>query len=152
MKKWPIAALLILLVVLIAVSAVLILRFVTLYSSRQSDAPQEAEKSADIEAYVKENWSGYDCSFDSASQVLTLTQNTPMLYDDVCTYGGSVYSDDLAPESFQHDAASVAIDVASHCNAPSLSVTLCYLSSDNKPIFTVSSDGDIWTCWKTEAP
>lgn len=152
MKKWLIAALLIFLAVLIAVSAVLILRFVALYSSRQSGAAQETENSADIEAYVNKNWSDYDCSYDPASHVLTMTKKVSMLYDDACAYGGSVYTDELAPETFQKDAASIALDISAHCSAPSVSVTLCYLSSDEEPIFTVGSSGDIWTCWDTEAP
>ena len=152
MKKFLIAALLIFLAMLIAVSVFLIVRFLSLYGEMQQDVTAETEQSSDIEAYVKEHWSGYDAAYDPATHVLTLSRETQMRYDDACAYGGSVYEGELAPQTYQRDAANIALDVASHCGSPSLSVTLCYLSTDGKPIFTVSNDGTVWTCWETKEP
>lgn len=149
MKKWLIAALLIFLAVLIAVSVFLVVRFFDLYSATQQDATEETQQSADIEAYVNEHWPGYEAAYDPASNVLTLSRETALSYDAACAYGGSVYEGELAPVTFQQDAASIALDVAAHCGRSSLSVTLCYLSSDGKAIFTVSSGGEVWTCWET---
>ena len=150
MKKWLIAALLIFLAALIALGVFLIARFVSVYSETQTEATET--RSEDIEAYVEEHWSNYDASYHPATHVLTLTQKTTLTYEAACVYGGSVYEGELAPQTYQHDAASIALDVASHCGVSALSVTLCYLSSEEKPIFTVSSGGDIWTCWETNEP
>ena len=152
MKKWLIAALLIFLAVLIALGVFLIVRFLSLYGSMQTDETEATAQSADIVAYAKEHWSDYDPVYDPAAGVLTLSKTTAMTYDAACAYGGSVYTDELAPETFQQNAASIAFDVAAHCGAPSLSVTLCYRCTDGQPIFTVSSGGEIWTCWETDAP
>lgn len=147
MKKRLIAALLILLALLIAVGVFLIVRFLSLYGGMQKEAAQESTRSADVEAYVKEHWPGYEASYDDTTRTLTLSKETQLDYDAACAYGGSVYTDSLAPETFRHDAASIALDVSAHCDVPTLSVTLCYLSADGTPIFTVSSSGDVWTCW-----
>lgn len=152
MKKWLIAALLLFLALLIAVSVFLIVRFLSLYGEMQQDATTETEQSADIEAYVNAHWSGYEPTYDPTTRILTLSRETPLSYDDASAYGGSVYEGELAPETYQRDAANIALDVASHCGIPSLTVTLCYLSADGKPIFTVSSAGAIWTCWATNEP
>lgn len=152
MKKWLVAALLIFLALLIAVSVFLIVRFLSLYGEMRQDATAPTEQRADVEAYVTAHWHGYDASYDAASCVLTLSKVTQLRYEEACAYGGSVYEGALAPETFQQNAASIALDVASHCAIPSLSVTLCYLSSDGKPIFTVSSGGSVWTCWETNEP
>ncbi len=150
MKKWLIAALLLFLAVLIGVSAFLLVRFLSLYNSMQTDATEEPAQNADLIAYVKEHWSAYEPLYDPAANVLTLSQDTALDYEAACAYGSSVYTDELAPETFRQDAASIARDVAARCGVPSLSVTLCYLSSDGKPIFTVSSGGAVWTCWSNE--
>ena len=152
MKKRLIAALLIVLALLIAVGVFLIVRFLSLYSDMQQDVATETEQSADIEAYVKEHWTGYEPSYDPDSCVLTLSKDTAMTYDAACAYGGSVYKDELAPETFRTNVAYIAFDIAAHCDVPSLSVTLSYRSTDGKPIFTVGSDGEIWTCWDTDGP
>ncbi|MBQ3356747.1 MAG: hypothetical protein IJG45_06505 [Oscillospiraceae bacterium] len=152
MKKWLIAALLIFLALLIAVSVFLIVRFLSIYGDSQKTAETETAQGADIEAYVTEQWPGYRAAYDRASGILTLSKDTPLSYDDACAYGGSVYEGELAPETFQRDVSSIALDVASHCGVSSLTATLCYLSTDEKPIFTVSSSGEIWTCWNTTEP
>lgn len=153
MKKWLIAALLILLAaILILLAVFLILRFCSIYSSMQTDATEAPAQKTDIISYVKEHWSAYEPAYDPETGVLTLSKETALTYDAACAYGGNVYEGDLAPQTYQQDAASIAIDVAAHCSAPSLSVTLCYLSSDGKPIFTVGSGGEVWTCWETNGP
>lgn len=150
MKKWLIAALLLFLALLIALGVFLIVRFVSLYAETQTEATEA--QSVDIEAYVTEHWEGSTPTYDALSGILTLTRRTAMTYDAACAYGGSVYEGELAPETFQADAAAIALDVASHCGVPSLTVTLCYLSSDEAPILMVSSSGEIWTCWETKEP
>ncbi len=167
MKKWLIAALLIFFAILIAVTAFLLVRFLSLYGEAQtdgaatgergsaapSDASGNAEQGSDIVRYAKEHWSGYDdITFDPASGVLTLSKKTAMDFDAACAYGGSVYEGALAPETYRQTAQMIALDVGTQFQHSSLSVTLCYLSADGTPIFTVDSGGSVWTCWETKEP
>ena len=152
MKKWLIGALLIFLAVLIALGVFLVSRFLSLYGETQTDATETAAQSEEIVAYTKEHWPEYEPVYDPASGVLTLSKETALTYEDACAYGGSVYKDELAPETFRTSAAYIAFDIAARCGAPDLSVTLSYRSADGKPIFTVGSGGEVWTCWETEGP
>ena len=150
MKKWLVAAILIVLVVLIAASVflvLLVLRFYSIYSSMESSDPEPSTQQTDVEAYIATLWPAFTCEYSDGS--LTMTQTTTISYAGALSYGKEVYSDDLAPETYLSDAVAVAADVASHCGV-SAEVTFRFLSSDGEPIFTVCSDGTIWTCWGAE--
>lgn len=147
MKKWLIAAILIVLTVLIAVNILLFLRFYSIYSSMESSDPEPSTQQTDVEAYIATLWPAFTCEYSDGS--LTMTQTTTISYAGALSYGKEVYCDDLAPETYLSDAVAVAADVASHCGV-SARVTFRFLSSDGEPIFTVCSDGTIWTCWGAE--
>lgn len=147
MKKWLIAAILIVLTVLIAVSIFLVLRFYSIYSSMESSDTEAATLQTDVEAYIAPLWPAFTCEYSDGS--LTMTQTTTISYAGALSYGKEVYSDDLAPETYLSDAVAVAADVASHCGV-SAEVTFRFISSDEEPIFTVCSDGTVWTCWGDE--
>ena len=150
MKKWLVAAILIVLVVLIAASVflvLLVLRFYSIYSSMESSDPEPSTQQTDVEAYIAPLWPAFTCEYSDGS--LTMTQTTIISYAGALSYGKEVYSDDLAPETYLSDAVAVAADVASHCGV-SARVTFRFISSDGEPIFTVCSDGTIWTCWGAE--
>ena len=147
MKKWLVAAILIVLTVLIAVSIFLVLRFYSIYSSMESSDTEAATLQTDVEAYIAPLWPAFTCEYSDGS--LTMTQTTTISYAGALSYGKEVYSDDLAPETYLSDAVAVAADVASHCGV-SAEVTFRFISSDEEPIFTVCSDGTVWTCWGDE--
>lgn len=148
-KSLIVAVLIILFSVILLIVAVFLLVGTAQQNAAEDPTQAPAQGPESIIAYVKENWPGYEPLYDPAANILTLSRETAMDYEAACAYGGSVYEGDLAPETFRQSAASIAFDVATNCNEPSLSVKLCYLSSDGKPIFTVSSGGEIWTCWET---
>lgn len=147
MKKWLIAAIAIVLVLLLALSVFLIIYFIGLAESTEPSADNEVEYEA-VEEYVAKVWPNYESDYDSENQILTLSYETTMTYENACSYGGSVYTDELAPETYLDQVRSIAIDVIAHCGCRSLNVILQYTSSDGKPVFTVCSDGSIWTCWE----
>ena len=147
MKKWLVAAILIVLTVLIAVSVFLVLRFYSIYSSLDSSDPEPSTQQTDVEAYISPLWPAFTCEYSDGS--LTMAQTTTISYSGALSYGKEVYSDDLAPETYLSDAVAIAADVASHCGV-SAEVTFRFLSFDGEPIFTVCSDGTIWTCWGAE--
>ncbi len=99
-------------------------------------------------SYAEENWAQFaPFEYDESSQHLIISQQSVLSYDDACSYGENVYSDDLAPESYLPAVRMVRLEIAQACDTPDLSVSLQCLSTDGEEIFTVSSDGTINTCW-----
>ena len=76
-----------------------------------------------------------------------MTMHSTMDYETACARGGSVYSGELAPESYLDTVRIVALEIASACDLQKLNVTMQCISSDEKTVFTVSSDGAVWCCW-----
>lgn len=147
MKKWMIVVIAVVLVAALVFIGFCVKFIVDIAKgadvSSQTDASYE-----DVEAYAEKHWPNYICSFNADDRVLTLSQDTTMSYDNACSYGSSVYTDELAPETYLNQVRSIAIDVIAHCGDSSLNVVLEYVSNDGKPIFSVGSDGSIWTCWE----
>lgn len=144
MKKWLIAASLILALALIIGCAVLCVRFIGLYTN----ADETTQTDTELASYVREHWSMFDVAYDAETQALTLKKTASMTYEKACNYGAQVYSGELAPETYLSELRSIALDVLAKFDCPSLSVTLCYESTDGKTIFSVASDGTIQTCWE----
>ncbi len=145
MKKCLFALLAVVLVLLIALSAFLIVRFVSLASGEAS--PEQAYDKEKIEAYAKEHWPQYEADFHEESLCLSLSKTSSLSYEAACQIGGSVYSDSTAPETYLDAAAAIALSLRSEFGG-GLQVKLTFLSTDGQAIFAVSSRGDITTCWE----
>ena len=107
-------------------------------------------KSAPPEAasYAQEHWAQYaPFLYDPAETQLFMTMHSTMDYETACARGGSVYSGELAPESYLDTVRIVALEIASACDLQKLNVTMQCISSDEKTVFSVSSDGAVWCCW-----
>lgn len=111
-------------------------------------AHEATELPVDAAAYASAHWPRYEVSYDPAAQVLSLTQKAEISYANACAFGGNVYTQELAPESFLTEVRAIAADVATNCKIPALTVSLSYLSTDGIPIFTVCSDGSVSSCWE----
>lgn len=146
MKKKLLLLLAVVLLVLLALSVFLIIRFVSLASG--GDASETAVDAAEVTAYANEHWPQYEAAYDAASQSLTLTKQTQLSYENACLVGASVYSGSTAPETYQSDAATIAVSVANQFSISRVTVTLRFLSTDGAIIFSVSSDGTVDTCWE----
>lgn len=147
MKKWMVAVIAIVLVAFIALAIFMVVYIVSLAGS--SDTTSQTETSfEDVEAYAEEHWPNYLCSYNKDDHTLTLSQDTTMSYENACSHGGSVYTDELAPETYLNQVRTIAIDLVTHCADSSVNVILEYVSTDGKPIFSVNSNGSIWTCWE----
>lgn len=146
MKKWLIIAVAIILVVLLTVCVFLCVRFVSLYHETQET--EAATGGLSIEEYAAQKLPEFAREYDRKTNTLTLTRVSALSYEDACGIGGKVYVDELAPETYLDQARSIDLDITAQCRSGALTVVLCYLSTDGKPIFTVSSEGDIWTCWE----
>lgn len=105
------------------------------------------QKAPQVEVYVQEHWAQY-APFAYKNGVLTLTMRSTMRYDSACKLGGSVYEGELSPESYLDTVRIIALEIASACELPELTVTLQCLSADEQIIFSVCSDGSIETCWE----
>lgn len=132
-------------ILLLALTGFLLTRFLNLY---RNDA--ETESGADAQnvlSYARENWGSYHMVYDPELTLLTLTKQTSTSYDSACRFGGEVYTDALAPESFLPEVRLIAADVAATCDVPGLEVLLQYTAESDEVIFSVHSDGTIFHCW-----
>lgn len=146
MKKWLILAVAIILVVLLTVGVFLCIHFVSLY--REANETESTAKKLSVEEYAAQNLQEFTHEYDKKTNTVTLTRISSLSYDDACSIGGRVYVDELAPETYLEQVRSIDLDITAQCRSGALTVVLCYLSTDGQPIFTVSSEGDIWTCWE----
>lgn len=149
MKKWMIAVIACVVLALLLFCGYLTVHFIILYSSYTGGNSSE-ETLFDVQAYASENWPQFQASYDSVSQTLTLSKNTQMSYENACSYGSVVYANELAPETYLNDVATIAHDIRTNCGCDGLTVILSYCSTEGTPVFTVSSDGSISVCWQEE--
>ena len=146
MKKSLIALVLVILALLIGLGVFLVVQFIGLTDSAE---PEPVEQDAEaITEYVKEHWPDFDASYDPSEKILTLSQPTKLSYEAACDYGGNIYCDELAPESYLPQARSIAIDIMGNCGCSGVNVVLSYESTEGKPVFTVNSNGTVWVCWE----
>lgn len=146
MKKWLIIAVAIILVVLLTAGVFLCIRFVSIY--RETQETESTAQSLSVEEYAAQKLPEFVREYDRKTNTLTLSRVSSLSYEDACSIGGKVYVDELAPETYLGQARSIDLDITAQCRSGALTVVLCYLSTDGEPIFTVSSEGDIWTCWE----
>lgn len=146
MKKWLIAAIALFVVILCTVCVFLCVRFVSLYRDAKETEPPAQTLS--VEEYAAQKLPEYERTYDKKTNTLTLTRASALSYEEACTIGGNIYVDELAPETYLNQVRSIDLDVTAQCNCGALTVVLCYTATDGTPIFTVSSEDEIWTCWE----
>lgn len=147
MKKWILIAAILLILFLFVIFLIFGTRFFSLYASMDGEK-DPAPPATLVENYVKTHWPQYESRYESSSQTLTLIRQTEMEISTAKQVGDKVYTDALAPETYLENVSAIAVDVISHCNCPELTVILMYTSVENECIFSVSSAGDIFTCWE----
>lgn len=145
MKKGLVIAVAVILVVLIAACVILGVRFLSVY--RSATGGETTAQTLPVQDYAAQKLPEFECAYDEAAKTLTLSRSSSLSYDDACAFGGKVYVDELAPETYLAQARSIALDVEAQCGSR-VTVVLCYTATDGKPIFTVSSGGEIRTCWE----
>lgn len=146
MKKWLFLAVAIILVVLLITGVFLCIRFVSVY--REANETESTAQALSVEEYAAQKLPEFAHAYDKSTHTLTLTRLSSLSYEDACSIGGKVYVEELAPETYLEQVRSIDLDIAAQCRSGALTVVLCYLSTDGEPIFTVSSEGDIWSCWE----
>lgn len=147
MKKWILIGVVFLILLLLVIFFIFGTRFFALYATMDGNSAPVPPSSA-VEEYIRTHWPQYGYSYESASQVLTLSRQTEMDIETARSVGGKVYVDALAPETYLENVSAIAVDVISHCDCPELTVYLMYTSLDGECIFSVSSSGAIYTCWE----
>lgn len=139
MKKWWIPVIALLLLALIGGAIFLCVRFFSI--AKDAAAPVQA----DVLAYAEETYPQYDCSYDGG--VLTLRNTLTLTYEQACSIGGSIYTGELAPETYLSAVQAIALDISARCGQ-AVNVALVQESSDGQPVFTVGSNGQITVCWE----
>lgn len=130
---------------ILALALILLIAGLCVYFFFFHPSEKEAEPSLlSVEAYAARTWPDY--SADYSGGVLTLVRETDMTYAEACALGGDIYRDELAPETYVGVVQTIAMDVAATCGvAPT--VVLRYSATDGGTVFSVSSTGEIETCW-----
>lgn len=145
MKKWLITAIVLFVVVLFALCVYLGVSLVSIH--RQASGAEASSAVNSVEEYVAEHLQNYDADYAADTQTLTLYRVSTLTYEEACSFGGSVYADELAPETYLDQVYSISMDMIAQCQTEELTVVLCYTATDGEPIFTVSSAGEVWMCW-----
>lgn len=149
MKKSMMILLILLLVLLLAGSAFGIYSFISVYGRAQGQALDPAAAgSREVEAFLIDQWNFQQAELEG--KTLTAVRTMDLSYDDACLVGATVFTDDLAPESYLSQAATILEDVENTFAMEGLTLVLRMESNDEKVIFSVDSEGNIQTCWTVE--
>lgn len=141
MKKSVVLTLFIFSLVLILLIAGLCIYFFLLRAPAQETPDSTPLSVAD---YAARQWPDYDVRYTDG--LLTLSRQTDMTYAEARTLAADIYRDELAPETYLTVVQTIAIDVAANCDAAP-EVLLRYCSTDGETVFSLSSSGEIQTCW-----
>lgn len=144
MKKFMIFAAVFVVLVVLFVGIYLAITFFSLGSNSQSEqvtAASTESLSSDVLSYVAENYDEFTAKYDEGSNLLTLYKKTsfslksaPSIYTDTSTY--------------LTQAQIFALDISAACAQPELTIVLCYLSKDEEPMLSISSNGTVTKHWE----
>ena len=149
MKKSMMIFLILLLVVLLIGSAVGIYSFISVYGRAQGQALDPATASSrEVEAFLVEQWNFQQAEL--RGKTLTAVRTMDLSFEEACLVGSAVFTDDLSPESYLSQAATILEDVESTFSMEGLTLVLRMESNDDREIFSVDSQGNNQTCWTVE--
>ena len=140
MKKMLLCASLFVFIVIIGVSVYAVINIASLDSEPTGVSDNKNAPLTQIEQYAAENYSEYDAQFDAQSKTLTLKKKTSFSLASA----SSIYTN---PLSYFEQTQIFALDISLACNEPDLIVVLTYLSKDNEPMLSVSSNVEITLHW-----
>lgn len=101
------------------------------------------------ETYINEHWAPYSYrSYDENTGALTIGVSTTMDYQQACSFGGSIYTQELALEDYAPILRQILAGARTACSVQPLLVILEGISTDQQTIFTVTSSGEVWHCWE----
>ena len=151
MKKSMMILLILLLVLLLVGAAVGIYSFISVYGrARGQELDPATAVEREVEAFLVDQWNFQQAELKG--KTLTAVRTMDLSYEDACLVGAAVFTDDLAPESYLSQAATILEDVENTFAMEGLTLVLRMESNDDKEIFSVDSEGTIQTCWTVEDP
>ncbi len=152
MNKKQILLLTGILLILIGLVISLVFVFMGMYRSSQGSPGLQGTTASngEIEQYVIDSWSFQDCLWDNQSNTLTAIRTFDLTYEEAQEIGARVFSDDLAPESYLSQVATIEADLRSRFSKEAMTVVLSFRGKDDKELFRVDSNGNISTSWSNE--
>ncbi len=144
MKKFMVFAAVFVVLIVLFVGIYLAVTFLSLGSDSQAtqDTIEAAElPSSDILEYVSQNFPEFTAKYDAAGKILTLYKTTSFSLQSA----QSIYTD---TSTYLTQAQIFALDISAACAEPELTVILCYLSKDDEPMLSISSDGTVMNHWE----
>ena len=139
-------------VCLIGLAVCLLLAFLGLYGRTQTaEVPQtDAQSPYGLEDYLIEHWQFQECLWDPSANTITAIRVLDISYEDGQKVGSTVFTGDLAPETYLSQAATIAADLNTRFATGDAILVISFRSSDRVELFSVDSVGNISTCWNTE--
>ncbi|MBP3412706.1 MAG: hypothetical protein J6K89_05540 [Oscillospiraceae bacterium] len=153
MKKKHIFLLLGLLILLVGLIIVLCITFIGLYSSSRQGAPEHIVTQPpdhELEQFLVEQWHFDHAAYLEDENTLIGYRAHDISYEQALKVGATVFTEDLAPESYLPQALTIAADVNAKFSTPDLKVSIVFLSSDDQVLFHADSDGTTGACWDTK--
>ncbi len=149
MKKTMTLLIIGILLLLLVGSFFILKSFVVLYGKSQGQSTDATTVNVErLESFMITEW-GFEGA-ELEGDTLTAIRSMSLSYEEACLVGGAVFTDDLSPESYLSQAATIQADVESTFGLKDLTLILSFRSTDGKEIFSVDSQGNITTCWTKE--
>ena len=149
MKKTMILLICGILLLLLVGSFFILKTFVSIYGQSQGQTTHATTANPEkLESFLIDQW-GFE-AVEAEGNCITAIRSLSLSYEDACLVGASVFTDDLSPETYLSQAATIQADVESTLGLTDTELILSFRSTDGKEIFSVDSAGNISTCWTVE--
>ena len=139
MKKWLIAAVIFVIIIMVAVTVFAVIKLAPLGSKEEA----VSEGILSPESYAREHYPDYNVIYDAGQKLLILEKKT----DFSMSSASSIYADD---DTYTVQVRILALDILDACGDPEIEVLLRYLSKDGEPMYSVSSLGPIVRYWEKD--
>ena len=139
MKKWLIAAIVFVIIVMVFVAVFAVIKLAPLSSEKETS-------SGDIqspEIYAGQHYPDYKVIYNAEKKLLILEKQT----DFSMASASTIYADD---DTYAVQVRILALDILDACGDPEIEVLLRYLSEDGKPMYSVSSLGPVVRYWEND--
>ena len=136
-------------IILIGLVVGLLLLFLGIYNKTQTPSTSHESVStvSDPVEYLVDSWHFSDALWDRATNTVTAIRVYDLSYENGKKIGGQVFTDDLAPDTYLSQAATIAADLSSRFSMEDITVVISFRSHDGGELFSVDSIGNISTCW-----
>lgn len=134
-------------VIVAAILLLLALSMLGVIGEKKKAEPHKTYGADSLGQYISENWSEFEFdSYDAKTGLLVIKGSVDYPYEKAEKYGAAVFDEDYL-NSYVNLVQQVAIGVSVDCDVDGCTVELQQYSTDGKIVYTITSNGQITTCW-----